>query len=58
VDASLYGLGGVLGNYVYELAIAAKPGYSIAHWEAINVCVALRIFSPFFHAHKFGVTTP
>jgi hypothetical protein len=31
VDASLSGLGGVLGKYVYELNIAAEPGYSIAH---------------------------
>jgi hypothetical protein len=55
VDASLSGLGGVLRNYVYELAITAKPGYSIAHWEAINVLVALRIFSPFLHAHNVTV---
>jgi hypothetical protein len=55
VDASLSGLGGVLHNYVYELAIAVKPGYSIAHWEAINVLVALRIFSPFLHAHNVTV---
>jgi hypothetical protein len=47
VDASLSGLGGILGNYVYELTIAAKPGYSIAHWEAFNVLVALRTFSSF-----------
>jgi hypothetical protein len=47
VDASLTGLGGVLGNYVYELAISHKPEYCIAHWEAINVLVALRTFSKF-----------
>jgi hypothetical protein len=55
LDASLSGLGGVLGNYVYELIIAAETGYSIAHWEAINVLVALRIFSPFLHAHNVMV---
>jgi hypothetical protein len=47
VDASLSGLGGVLSNYVYELAIHHKPEYCIAHWEAINVLVAIRTFSHF-----------
>jgi hypothetical protein len=50
VDASLTGLGGVLGNYVYELAIHHKPEYCIAHWEAINVLVAIRTFSKFLHS--------
>jgi hypothetical protein len=45
VDASLSGLGGALGNYVYELAITHQPGFCIAHWEAINILVALRVFS-------------
>jgi hypothetical protein len=47
VDASLSGLGGVLNNYVYELSISHQPGYCIAHWEAINILVALRTFAPF-----------
>jgi hypothetical protein len=47
VDASLTGLGGALGNYVYELAIHHKLEYCIAHWEAIDVLVAIRTFSHF-----------
>jgi hypothetical protein len=47
VDASLTGLGGVLSNCVYELSIDHKPDYCIAHWEAINILVAIRTFSSF-----------
>jgi hypothetical protein len=45
VDASLRGLGGVLNNFVYKLALPPRPGWCIAHWEAINILVALRTFS-------------
>jgi hypothetical protein len=54
VDASLSGLGGVLGNYVYELAIVHKPNYCIAHWEAINILLAL-LFSPFLASRNVTV---
>jgi hypothetical protein len=54
-DTSLTGLGGVLGNYVYELAIIHKPNFCIAHWEAINILVALRIFSPFLASRNVTV---
>jgi hypothetical protein len=47
VDASLNGLGGVLGNFVYKHTITHQPGYCIAHWEAINILVAIRTFSQF-----------
>jgi hypothetical protein len=47
VDASLSGLGGVLDNFVYKHSIIHKPGYCIAHWEAINILVAIRTFSHF-----------
>jgi hypothetical protein len=52
VDASLSGLGGFLGNYVYELLIFPKPEYCIVHWEAINILVALRTFSQFYSITK------
>jgi hypothetical protein len=45
VDASLRGLGGVLNNFVYKLSLPSRPGWCIAHWEAINILVALRTFS-------------
>jgi hypothetical protein len=45
VDASLHGLGGVLNNFVYRLALPSRLGWCIAHWEAINILVALRTFS-------------
>jgi hypothetical protein len=47
VDASLNGLEGVLGNFVYKHAITHQLGYCIAHWEAINILVAIRTFSQF-----------
>jgi hypothetical protein len=55
VDASLTGLGGALGKYVYELAITHKPDYCIAHWEAINILVALRIFSSFVQGQQVQI---
>jgi hypothetical protein len=55
MDTSLTGLGGVFNNYVYELPILHKPEYCIAHWEAINVLVALRTFSPFISHHNVTV---
>jgi hypothetical protein len=55
MDVSLSGLGGVLGNYVYELAIVHKPNYCIAHWEAINILFALRVFSPFLASRNVTV---
>jgi hypothetical protein len=45
VDASFHGLGGVLGASVYTHTFSPRPGWSIAHWEAINVFVALQVFS-------------
>jgi hypothetical protein len=44
VDASLSGLGGVLNAFVYQRALVTKPDWCIAHWEAINVFVALQVF--------------
>jgi hypothetical protein len=56
IDTSLTGLGGgVFNNYVYELPILHKPEYCIAHWEAINVLVALRTFSSFISYHNVTV---
>jgi hypothetical protein len=46
VDASLHGLGGALGARVYTHTLTPRPGWSIAHWEAINVFVALQVFAP------------
>jgi hypothetical protein len=50
-----YWFRGVLGNYVYELAILHKPEYCIAHWEAINIIVALRTFYPFLQHHRITI---
>jgi hypothetical protein len=55
MDASLTGLGGVLSNYVYELSIDHKPDYCIAHWEAINILVAIRTFSSFILHSKVTI---
>jgi hypothetical protein len=59
MDASLSGLGGVFANYLYELAIHHKPEYCTAHWEAINVLVAIHTFFILSNkkASQFGVTT-
>jgi hypothetical protein len=38
---------GVFNAFVYRRALAHKPGCCIAHWEALNVLVALRVFSSF-----------
>jgi hypothetical protein len=41
VDASFHGLGGPLYTHTFD----QRPGWSIAHWEAINIFVALQVFS-------------
>jgi hypothetical protein len=55
VDASLTGLGGVFCKYVYELPIIHKPDYCIAHWEAINILLALRVFSSFVQGRQVTI---
>jgi hypothetical protein len=45
VDASLQDLGGALGSLVYRFALPTRPGWCIAYWEAINIYVALQVFS-------------
>jgi hypothetical protein len=52
VDASLKGVGGVLHNSVYTLSLPTYPGWCIAHWEAINILVALCTFSQFIKGRK------
>jgi hypothetical protein len=37
--------GGALGACVYTHTFDHRPGWSIAHWEAINIFVALQVFS-------------
>jgi hypothetical protein len=36
---------GVCYNSIYELALPTRPGLSIGHWEAINILVAIHVFS-------------
>jgi hypothetical protein len=55
VDASLRGLGGVLNNFVYKLALPHQPGWCIPHWEAINILVALRTFSHIIRGNHITV---
>jgi hypothetical protein len=55
VDASLRGIGGVLNNFVYKLTLPSHPGWCIAHWEAINVLVALRVFSTFISGNYITI---
>jgi hypothetical protein len=55
VDASLRGLGGVLKNFIYKLALPPRPGWCIAHWEAINILVALRTFSNFIQGKNVTI---
>jgi hypothetical protein len=55
VDASLSGLGGVLNNFVYKLTLPSHPGWCIAHWETINVLVALRVFSKFISGNYITI---
>jgi hypothetical protein len=45
LDASLHGLGGALGACVYTHNFYHRPGWSIMSWEAINIFVALQVFS-------------
>jgi hypothetical protein len=47
VDASLSVIGGGLNSFVYRAALSTRPGWSITHWEVINVFVALQVFSTF-----------
>jgi hypothetical protein len=42
-DASFKGIGACVNNSVYEYAIQGD-GSNIAHWEALNVLVALRMW--------------
>jgi hypothetical protein len=55
VDASLQNLGGALGNRVYRLQIGYKPGWSIAHWEAVNILVALRTWAKFVRGKSVAI---
>jgi hypothetical protein len=56
VDASLSGLGGgALNAFVYRAPLSPRPGWSIAHWEAINVFVALQVFSAFISGRRVMV---
>jgi hypothetical protein len=55
VDASLSGLGGVLNAFAYRRALVDIPGWCIAHWEALNVLVALKDFSPFLSHQRVTV---
>jgi hypothetical protein len=53
VDVSLSGLGGgALNAFVYRATLSPKPGWIIAHWEAINIFVALQDFSAFIRGHR------
>jgi hypothetical protein len=52
VDASLSGLGGALNAFVYRAPLSPRPGWSIAHLEAINVFVALQVFSAFIGGRR------
>jgi hypothetical protein len=55
VDASLKGVGGVLQNYVYKLALPDKPGWCIAYWETINVMVAIRNFAKLIAGSEINI---
>jgi hypothetical protein len=46
---------GALNNYVYELSISHQPGYCIAHWESINILVALCTFAPFLAHYQVTI---
>jgi hypothetical protein len=37
---------------VYRAPLSPRPGWSIAHWEAINVFVALQVFSAFISGRR------
>jgi hypothetical protein len=50
-----YWFRGVVGKYVYELPIILKPDYCIAHWEAINILLALRVFSSFVQRRQVTI---
>jgi hypothetical protein len=55
VDASLKNVGGALGNRVYRLKIGYKPGWSIVHWEAVNILVSLRVWAKFIRGKFVAV---
>jgi hypothetical protein len=46
---------GVLNAFVYQQALVTKPDWCIAHWEAINVFVALQVFSSFLSHQRVTV---
>jgi hypothetical protein len=53
VDASLKGVGGALHPFVYRHSLPTRPGWSIAHWEAINIFISLQVFAA--HVRGRGV---
>jgi hypothetical protein len=54
VDASFRGLGGCFNNKVYKLNIDGH-GQNIAHWEALNVLLALRTWANIFASRTIRV---
>jgi hypothetical protein len=50
-----YWFGGVFGKHVYELPIIHKPDYCIAQWEAINILLALCVFSSFIQGRQITI---
>jgi hypothetical protein len=56
VDASFLAWGGGGGpQHLYRADLTPRPGLSITHWEAINVFVALQVFSDFFRWHRIMI---
>jgi hypothetical protein len=55
VDASLSGFTGALNTFVYRATLSPKPGWSSAHREAINIFVALQVFSAFIRERRVMV---
>jgi hypothetical protein len=47
VDALLHGLEGPLDACLNTNTMSPQPGYSIAHWKAINIYDALQVFAPY-----------
>jgi hypothetical protein len=45
VDASLKGVGGALHPFIYRHSLPTRPGWSIAHWDAINIFISLQVFA-------------
>jgi hypothetical protein len=46
---------GAFGKYVYELPKIHKPDYCIAHWKAINIHLALCVFSSFVQGRQVTI---